>query len=53
MAYDNPHPVMLITAMDVSLFKETERRQAERIQAFQVSQRDLRATIQHLETVNG
>ena len=53
VAYDNPHPVMLITAMDVSLFKETERRQAERIQAFQVSQRDLRATIQHLETVNG
>ena len=37
VAYDNPHPVMLITAMDVSLFKETERRQAERIQALQAA----------------
>ena len=29
--YDNPNPVMLVTAMDVSRFKETEGRQREQI----------------------
>ena len=33
--YDNPHPVMLITAMDVSWFKETEQRQGRKIQQLQ------------------
>ena len=31
MEYDNPNPVMLITAVDVSGFKDTERRQEEQI----------------------
>ena len=33
MEYDNPNPVMLITAVDVSGFKDTERRQEEQIRA--------------------
>ena len=35
--YDNPHPVMLITAMDVSRFKETEQRQGRKIQQLQAA----------------
>ena len=35
--YDSPHPVMLVTATDVSQFKETQRLQAEQIRRLQVA----------------
>ena len=35
--YDNPNPVMLITTMDISRFKETEHRQAQQIRKLQTA----------------